>query len=107
VGNASRATNFDVCLQDDRSGDVLQFNSCTGDYQFTRCGVGGFTLIGKGRISRLDNVLNLSDLRVTAAVESRPFGSRNSGSAVIRPLGFGPSFTIDDSGVANNTCSCR
>jgi hypothetical protein len=107
VGAASRATNFDFCLQDDRSGDTLQFNSCTGDYQFTRCGSGGFTLIGRGRISRADNLLNLSDSKVSATVESRPFGTRHSGSAEIRPLGVGPVLIIEDSGTSNNTCSCR
>jgi hypothetical protein len=107
VGSASRPTNFDFCLQDDRSGDILQFNSCTGDYQYTRCGSGGFTLIGRGRISRLDNLLNLSDSKVTATVQSRPFVSRHSGSAEIRPSGIGPALTIDDSGTSNNTCSCR
>jgi 3D (Asp-Asp-Asp) domain-containing protein len=107
VGSAARTTNFDTCIQDDRSGDILQFNSCTGDYQFMRCGAGGFTLIGRGRISRADNFLNLSDPKVNASIENKPFGSRKSGSAVIRPLGVGPAITIEDSGTTNNTCSCR
>src|SRR5262245_19331916 len=55
IGNAASATRFDFCLQDDRSGDTLQFNSCTGDYQFTRCGTGGFVAIGRGNVDRTGN----------------------------------------------------
>ncbi len=98
---------FDFCLQDDRSGDTLQFNSCTGDYQFTRCGTGGFTLIGRGDVSRVRNFLTLRDARVLAVLDVRPIGSRHAGSAVIKVNLFGPIFTINDSGAANNTCSCR
>src|SRR5262249_28792398 len=32
-----KVTIFHVCLDDDRSGDALLFNSFTGDYQFTSC----------------------------------------------------------------------
>ncbi len=107
IGSTSRVTNFDICLQDDRSGDTLQFNSCTGDYQFTRCGTGGFTVIGKGDIFRLKNVLTLRDPGVIAAVETRLSGTPVRGSAVVRPSSAGPTYVITDSGTANNTCSCR
>src|SRR6185312_11839393 len=47
LGGVARR-GFDICLQDDRSGSTLQFDSCTGDYQFTRCGAGAFVLTGRG-----------------------------------------------------------
>ncbi|MCI0336824.1 MAG: DUF4394 domain-containing protein [Acidobacteria bacterium] len=107
VGSGVRANSFDVCLQDDRSGDILQFNSCTGDFQFTRCGTDGFTLIGRGGIFRVGNVLSLIDSRVVASVQLRPNGQLFSGNALIRPPDSVKFITINDSGTANNTCSCR
>ena len=107
IGRVSRATGADICLQDDDSGDILQFNSCTGDYQFTRCGAGGFTLIGRGDISRVGNLLTLQDSKVSATVDMGPIAPRNTGSAVIKPTPLGPTFLINDSDTTNNTCSCR
>jgi hypothetical protein len=102
-----RATRFDICLQDDRNGDTLQFNSCTGDYQFTRCGTGGFMAIGRANTDRVSNSLFLRDAKIFASIDMRPIGSRNRGFAIYRPNVFGPTFSINDSGTANNTCSCR
>ncbi|MGH9936296.1 MAG: DUF4394 domain-containing protein, partial [Blastocatellia bacterium] len=107
IGGVSRGSGFDVCLQDDRTGDSLQFDSCTGDYQFTRCGAGGFTLVGRGDTNRVGNFLTLRDSRVFAALDMGPIAPRNAGSAVVRLSIFGPFFLINDSGTANNTCSCR
>jgi trimeric autotransporter adhesin len=107
IGGAARAAGFDVCLQDDRNGDSLQFDSCTGDYQFTRCGAGGFTLIGRGDITRADNLLTLRDSKVFATLDIAPIASRNTGSAVIKPSPLGPTFRINDSDTTNNTCNCR
>ncbi|HKQ76224.1 MAG TPA: DUF4394 domain-containing protein [Blastocatellia bacterium] len=107
IGRVSRATGADVCLQDDDSGDILQFNSCTGDYQFTRCGAGGFTLIGRGDISRVGNLLTLQDSRVSATLDMGPIAPRNAGSALIKPTPLGPTFLINDSDTTNNTCGCR
>jgi len=107
IGGVSSGAGFDVCLQDDRTGDSLQFDSCTGDYQFTRCGAGGFTLIGRGDTNRVGNFLTLRDSKVFAALDMGPIAPRNAGSAVIRLSIIGPFFLINDSGTANNTCSCR
>jgi hypothetical protein len=107
IGRASRSAGAVVCLQDDDSGDVLQFNSCTGDYQFTRCGAGGFTLIGRGDISRVGNLLTLQDSKVSATVDMGPIAPRNTASVIIKPTPLGPTFLINDSDTTNNTCGCR
>src|SRR5262249_46629785 len=41
-----KVTVFDVCIQDDKNSDFLLFNSFTGEYLFTKCGVDGFTKTG-------------------------------------------------------------
>ncbi len=107
IGRVSRGAGAVICLQDDDSGDILQFNSCTGDYQFTRCGSGGFTLVGRGDISRSGNLLTLQDSKVSATVDMGPIAPRNTGSVVIKPTPLGPTFFINDSDITNNTCSCR
>src|SRR5262249_10994742 len=93
IGNAASATRFDFCLQDDRSGDTLQFNSCTGDYQFTRCGTGGFVAIGRGNVDRTGNFLTLRDARIFVSLDVRPIGSRHAGSVFYKPRVIGPTFT--------------
>ncbi|MGH9843807.1 MAG: DUF4394 domain-containing protein [Blastocatellia bacterium] len=107
IGSRSSATRFDFCLQDDRTGDTLWFNSCTGDYQFTRCGTSGFTATGRGDVDRIGGFLTLRDSRLFVAVDMRPIGSRFGGTAIFRPNPVGPTFFIRDSGAADNTCSCR
>lgn len=107
IGSPARPTRFDLCLQDDRTGDILQLNSCTGDYQFLRCGTGGFMAIGRAEVDRVGNLLTLRDAKLSASIDMRPIASRNQGQAVYRPTPFGTSFSINDSGTTNNTCTCR
>ena len=42
-------TSFDICLQDDSNGNLLRFNTQTGDYQFLDCRK-GLTLTGRGSV---------------------------------------------------------
>lgn len=97
----------DFCLQDDRSGDILKFNSFTGDYQFTRCGVGGFVLTGKGSISRTGCLTKLSDAKISATVNRCVIAPQNRGSATIKPNPIGVWFYINDSNTGNNICACH
>ncbi len=101
-----KVTVFDVCLEDDASGDFLVFNSFTGDYQFTRCGVGGFTLTGKGMITRTGCLTTLTEPKVTATLDRCIIAPLNRGSATIKPNPIGGWFYINDSNIADNTCKC-
>jgi trimeric autotransporter adhesin len=110
VGNLNSITqvsNFQICLQDDATGDNLQINICTGDYQFTRCGVGGFTLTGRGSLGRGIGTITLRDARVTAFVSVGAIGPRNTGRAVIKLTIFGPTFIVEDRSSGNSDCNCR
>lgn len=110
VGNqdilAAQAQSPTICLQDNDSGDNLQINTCTGDYQFTHCGTGGFTLRGRGTLGRLSSSITLRDARVTASISTNPFGVRQTGRAVVKLSLFGPTFIIDDNG-GSDTCGCQ
>ncbi len=97
---------FDVCLQDERSGDFLEFNSTTGDYQFVRRGSDGFTLIGKGSVSRQGCLVELRAPHLFAALDQCPIAPQNNGTARIKRTPLGPTFTIEDQDITNNTCTC-
>ena len=96
---------FDLCLQDDSSGSVLQINTATGDYQFTNCS--GFAISGTGSLTKRGSTITLqhtaSDRRVMAKLD----GGTNKATASIQMLSQGLSFTITDRNTANNTCACR
>jgi hypothetical protein len=91
-------TVWDVVLQDNSSGDVLLINSKTGDYSFTRCGPGGFTLTGKGSLQKVNNILMLSDNQPTRRVSASFFTNQLTGHATIMRIpapGISQMFTIN------------
>ena len=95
---------FNICLQDDSNGNILKINSTTGDYLFMTCS--GVTLGGRGTLIRKGTTMTLqdyaSDRRVLMTYDS---GVRR-GTASIRILSSGRSFSIMDRDTANNTCGC-
>lgn len=52
---------FDITVQDDETGNILVFNSKTGDYTFTRCG-DGITMAGRGQVTRKGCSVDLVDI---------------------------------------------
>lgn len=99
--------DFDLCLQDDDSGDLLRFNSLTGDYLFMSRHAGGFTLAGAGRVSRTGCLIELRDAMVETTLDRCPIAPLNRGRATIRRTPLGPTFVIVDSDTTNNTCAGR
>lgn len=101
-------TVFDVCIQDDASRDFILFNSFTGDYLFTKCGIDGFKMPGRGAITRSGCSTRLQDDTrvVSAEIQRCSLGTGNTGSASIRRMPFGTSFNLGDSYILNNTCMC-
>jgi hypothetical protein len=98
---------YDVSIQDNVSGDTLLFNSITGDYIFYRCGVSGFTLSGRGTITRQGCLVNLGgDPKVSATLDSCPIAPANKGSATIKPNPIGGWIYLTDSNTTNNSRPC-
>jgi|GEM_PF-260645 len=102
----NRAVNLDVCIQDDQSGDLLQFSTFTGDYRFIKCGAGGFTLTGRATVTRGAGQVQLSDARIFATLSRNPFSFSSSGNATVRSSILGTAFDLEDRSTANNTCAC-
>ncbi len=98
---------FDLCLQDDDSGDVLRFNSSRGDYLFVSRRAEGFTLAGTGAVSRTGCLIELRDPFVLAILEQCPIAPRNRGRATIYRTPLGPAVLIEDSNTTNNSCAGR
>ena len=98
---------FDICLQDDRSGDILRFNSSAGDYQFIRCGADGLTLSGRGAVRRVGCLLTLADSKVQAEIHDCPIAPLSQGQATVRLTPLGPAFVINDRDADSSACACR
>jgi uncharacterized repeat protein (TIGR01451 family) len=99
---------FDICLQDDTTGDVFRFNSATGEYQFFNCRK-GISLTGRGVLTKDFCKIELRD--------SGPDPKRPDRSIVVlanpctrganASVTFsGQTVRIADSNIANNTCTC-
>ncbi len=111
---------FDVCLQDDKTGDRLQFNSTSGDYIFCvfptvvagdpgRVSIPwyGITTSDTGSVGWNGCTITLqhnsTDGRVTAQMDR----CAQTGSATVQPASSKTKFTITDRDTRNNTCACQ
>lgn len=97
---------FDICLQDDSNGNLLQFNSTTGDYRFSNCRK-GLTLTGRGRVSIRFCKVELQVTGTDRSISALANTCAHSGTASIRDSSRNQTFTITDRDITNNTCSCR
>lgn len=96
---------FDICLQDDSNGNLLQFNSTTGDYQFTGCSA-GLVLAGTGSLIQRGGVFTLQHYAADRRVLARVDTTVNRGTASVQIFSQGATFTITDRNTMNNSCSC-
>lgn len=97
-------STFDICLQDDSTGNTLQFSSTTGAYLFTNCG--GFTVGGVGTVTIKGSIVTLTHQRSDGRVLGRIDRSVRRGTASIELFSTGKTFTITDRNTANNNCVC-
>lgn len=95
---------FDLCLQDDGSGNLLRINSATGEYLFTNCN--GLTMGGTGTVMRRGNTVtlqhNASDRRVQATADT----GAHRGAASVQSFASGRTFSLSDRDTTNDTCGC-
>jgi len=99
--------NFDLGMQDDRTGDFVLFSSFNGEYYLTHCGMDSFTASGKGTISRNGAIVTLTNSLLSAKIERRAVGSSQfSGEARFRQSTMGITYSIVDRSATNNTWRC-
>lgn len=95
---------YDLCLQDDSSGNLLQINSTTGNYQFTNCS--GFTLTGTGALTTRGSTITLQHNSTDRRFIARLDTASKRATASIQLLSQSRTFSITDRNTANNTCAC-
>lgn len=107
-GGSGAPPPFDICVQNDSTGDVLEVNSETGDYRFSSCGSQRVTLTGKAKVKvkkagcLLKLSASLSDHALTASINI----CKKTGSASIEITATGRVFELTDGDITNNTCAC-
>jgi hypothetical protein len=98
---------FNFCVQDNNTGDYIQFNSVTGVYVTKQCST-GFTAQGVGTVTTNGSTITLTQKGPnnfnTVTVDT----STHTGSAAIRvQMGLKiVAYNISDSNYLNNTCVC-
>lgn len=88
------------CIQDDVTGDWIQFNDLTGEYTWNNCRSRLGPISGQGEIKVNSAGIGLHSTTVHAFVNI----STGRGSASIRTAGS--RFDMQDSNVPNSTCVC-
>jgi len=103
---------FNQCVQDDVTGDFIQFNTVTGAYVATQChppfGNPPLTISGTGTITTNGSFVTLQDFGNGRFNTVTVNTANNTGSGIIRFVnGFSiVIYLINDSNTLNNTCAC-
>jgi hypothetical protein len=103
VGGVS--LGFDTCIQDNRSGNVLRWNSATGEYQFVWADT-GTVASGQGTIRHDGRCITyVEDFSAGHFVRGRINTCTNRGNGTVRvPEIPGRTFNINDTNTTNNDC---
>ena len=98
---------FNFCVQDNNTGDYIQFNSVTGVYVTKQCRT-GFTAGGVGTVTTNGCLVTLQQNSGGQFNSVTVDTCNHTGSAKIRSVnGFSiVAYDITDSNTTNNTCSC-
>jgi hypothetical protein len=105
VAKISDGIPYDICLQDESNGNLLQINTTTGEYQLINCG--GLTLGGTGTLTKRGSQITLqhsaTDRRIMASLDT----STKRATASVQLLTTGRTLSLTDRNITNNTCACR
>jgi len=74
--------SFDTCLKDNTTGNLLQWNSTTGQYMFTRCS-DAFTLTGTGTVGLVNGIKTLTDFKSDRRISAGFNTGQLTGNATI------------------------
>ncbi|HJQ23426.1 MAG TPA: hypothetical protein VKA60_05880 [Blastocatellia bacterium] len=97
-------TAFTACLQDDSNGNILFYNATTGDYLFTNCH--GVALSGTAQVLSKGSYITLQQYGTDRYLLVKIDGAQHKGTASLRLLSNGTTFSIIDRDTTNDTCVC-
>lgn len=100
-----KGTSFDICLQDESNGNILQINPETGDYLFKNCA--GTVLGGVGTLTRRGNLITLQNNTGSHKLQATIDGNTGKATATLKIFGQGPALTITDRDITNNSGTCH
>ena len=104
---AFEAPPFTTCLRDNSTGNLLQWNSTTGAYKFTRCS-DGFMITGTGVVKLVNGIQTLTDFKTDRRISAGFNTGQLTGNATIYLMvaqGVWQSFQIVDTN-PNAVCAC-
>lgn len=103
-GFVSKLNLFDICMQDDTNGNLLRFNSTTGDYLFTNCRK-GMVFAGKGSVTT-----NFCKITLNASMPGQTLtalANTCTRAASAQLVAQGKTLTITDKDMGNDSCTCK
>ena len=104
--NGDGSGSFDICLQDDGNGNLLQINSTTGEYAFSNCRK-GVTFRGVGTVRVRGCKLELQSVAANQQLSALVNTCSHVATASLKLASTPKPLTIADGDITNNTCSCR
>ncbi|MBI3653774.1 MAG: hypothetical protein HY231_22300 [Acidobacteria bacterium] len=96
-----KAFPFDIKIQDERSGDLIQFNSQIGDYRFTKGSAGGLAFNGRGLVTQAKCKITLTDSPSDSTIIAQVNPCKNLGKAKITRQGQ-PTIAIVDAKIGDH-----
>jgi hypothetical protein len=97
-----------VCLRDNGTGNVFQFDPLTGNYKFTRC-KDNLTLTGTGTVGLVNSIVTIADNKPDRRLQAGFNLGQLTGSATIyftTGPGMWQTFRINDTSGSGKNCSC-
>jgi hypothetical protein len=104
---AATLTVLNLCLKDNTTGNLLQWNSVTGQYKFTRC-ADGFMITGTGVVKLVNGIQTLTDFKSSIRLSAGFNTGQLTGNATIYLMvaqGVWQSFQIVDTN-PHAVCAC-
>jgi uncharacterized delta-60 repeat protein len=102
---APGAPSFDLCIQDESNGNLLQINTATREYLFTNCA--GLSVGGTASFTARGCTLTIQDNQPDRRVLIRFDTCLNRATASVRPLAQGTTLTITDRNTNDSSCACN
>lgn len=96
---------FDICVQDEINGLILEINLTTGEYQFVSCQA--VTVGGTGALIKRGCYITLQDNRADRRLLVRLDTCAKTGTASLQLFSPARTFTITDRNTTNNSCACQ
>jgi uncharacterized delta-60 repeat protein len=102
---ADAQTQYDLCLQDEQSGNYLEINSSSGEYLLTRCD--NNWLAGTGAVSTDGSTFSLHHEAADRVVSVSVNLGKRKAQITIRAFSPAVKTKIKDKNIDNNSCSCQ